>query len=69
MISYLTGPVISTISVLAGHLKNTFVMRRGRVPDHPELLAMVFPEVPELLLEMTQVWDLVHSSISYSGFG
>lgn len=54
VLSYLTGPVLSAISVLAGHLKNTFVMRRGRVPDEPELLAMVFPDVPEMLLEMTE---------------
>lgn len=55
VLSYLTGPVLAAISVLAGHLKNTFVMRRGRVPDDPELLAMVFPEVPEALREMTEV--------------
>jgi hypothetical protein len=55
VLSYLTGPVPSTISVVAGHAKNTYIMRRDRVPIPPELEALVFPWAPVELKRMTEV--------------
>ena len=53
--SYLTGPVLSTISVVAGHEMNTYVMRRGRVSIPKELGEMVLPWVIHDLAAVTKV--------------
>ena len=53
--SYLTGPVLSTISVVAGHAENTFVMRRGRVSIPKELDDIVLPWVVHDLAAVTKV--------------
>ena len=55
VISYLTGPVTSTISVIAGHIMNTYIMRRDRVPVPAKLLELVFPGVPAELERITKV--------------
>ena len=53
--SYLTDPVLSTISVVAGHVMNTYVMRRDRVPIPQELEDLVMPWVPDRLEMVTKV--------------
>ena len=51
----ITGPVNSTISVVAGHAMNTYVMKRGRVPIPHELEDLIFPWLPAELAFVTEV--------------